>query len=136
VFDRVGLFDPTLGVRPGRVVGSEETDLCYRLERAGGRLAYEPAAAVSHPVAAAKLTKAWFRKRAYHAGRTACLVELHHLGRGRLLRRNITRLFRRSSSGAATQSQPERAGLGARLFLARFRLVFAAGYLVQLVRGG
>ena len=121
-------------MRPGRVVGSEETDLCYRLERSGGRLVYEPAAAVSHPVGATKLTKAWFNKRAYHAGRTACLVELRHLGRGRLLRRNVARIFRRPTSKGVGPPHGERPGAAARLFLAQFRVLFTAGYLAQFVK--
>jgi GT2 family glycosyltransferase len=134
VFDKVGLFDPALGVRPGRAVGSEETDLCYRLEQAGGRLLYEPRAHVKHPVPASKLTKRWFRRRAYHAGRTACLVETKHLGRGSLLRRNLVRLGRRSAPPPAAAPRRETAPLAAKLFLARFRLLFAAGYLAAFIR--
>ena len=133
VFGQVGLFDPALGVRPGRVVGSEETDLCYRIERAGGRLVYEPRAHVTHPVPAGKLTKQWFRRRAYHAGRTACLVELRHFSRGALLARNLPRVFtrRRSAGGVVAASAPS---MAARLFLAEFRLLFAVGYLRELLR--
>ena len=136
VFETVGQFDPQLGVRPGRVVGSEETDLCYRLERAGGRIVYEPHAEVSHPVPASKLTKRWFRRRAYHAGRTGCLVELRHLGRARLFGRNLKRLF--LSKPAAEQAKPaphDRPSWRAALFLARFRLLFALGYLAQFLKG-
>ena len=132
VFDAVGPFDPALGVRPGRIVGSEETDLCYRLERAGGRLLYEPRAEVTHPVAPAKLTKPWFRRRAYHAGRTACVVELKHLGRGELLRRDLARLgARRARLG---QHRERRASLDALLFLAEFRALFATGYLTRFLK--
>jgi GT2 family glycosyltransferase len=135
VFDLVGLFDPELGVRPGRVIGSEETDLCYRLEHAGGRVIYEPHAEVSHPVPAAKLTKRWFRRRAYHAGRTACLVELRHLGRARLFGRNVKRLFSRAPAAPASASPHDRLPWRAGVFLLRFRLVFALGYAVQLIKG-
>ncbi len=133
VFGQVGLFDPALGVRPGRLIGSEETDLCYRLERAGGRLVYEPRAHVTHPVPTAKLTKHWFRRRAYHAGRTACLVELRHAGRGALLARNLPRAVgrRRSAAGVVAGPAPP---MAARFFLAEFRLLFALGYLRELLR--
>jgi len=135
VFDAVGLFDPELGVRPGRVVGSEETDLCYRLERAGGRIVYEPQAEVVHPVPVAKLTKRWFRRRAYHAGRTACLVELRHLGRARLFGRNVKRLFSPPPAEHAAPAPHEHPSWHAALFLARFRLLFALGYAAQFLRG-
>jgi len=133
VFGQVGLFDPALGVRPGRLVGSEETDLCYRIERVGGRLVYEPRAHVTHPVPAAKLTKQWFRRRAYHAGRTACLVELRHFSRAALLARNLGRLLTRPkpAPGVAALHPPP---MAARLFLAEFRLLFALGYLAVLLR--
>jgi GT2 family glycosyltransferase len=133
VFEKVGLFDPALGVRPGRVVGSEETDMCYRIERAGGRVLYEPRAHVTHLVPAAKLSKQWFRRRAYHAGRTACLVELRYFSRAALLARNLPRVFARPKPmpGAGEPSAPS---MAARLFLAEFRLLFALGYLGQLLR--
>lgn len=131
VFDEVGLFDPALGVRPGRLVGSEETDLCYRLERAGGRLLYEPRAEVAHLVTPAKLHKGRFRQWAYHAGRTACLVELKHLGRAEIVRRDLARLAARPAGG--TQRGEGRASFEAVLFLAEFRALFAAGYLRRLL---
>ena len=134
VFGKVGLFDPVFGVRPGKVVGSEETDLCYRLERAGGRLLYEPRAQVAHPVAGAKLTKRWLRRRAFHAGRTACLVELKHLGRGGLIRRNLARLCGPPREARIERPRRERGRLNALLFLAEFRLLFACGYLSAFLK--
>jgi len=128
VFEKVGLFDPAFGVRPGEVVGSEETDLCYRLEHVGGRLIYEPRAQVTHPVAAAKLTRPWLRRRAFHAGRTACLVELKHLGPGALIWRNLTRLCGPPPKARIEQPRRERGVLNALCFLAEFRLLFACGY--------
>ena len=133
VFDTVGVFDPALGVRPGRMIGSEETDLCYRLEQAGGRLVYEPRAQVTHPVAATKLTKPWFRRRAYHAGRTACLVERKHMSADQLLRLNFTRLAGPPPQIRIALPRQAPAQAGAAAFLAEFRLLFATGYLGQFL---
>ncbi|MBN1918668.1 MAG: glycosyltransferase [Verrucomicrobia bacterium] len=135
VFERIGLFDPELGVRPGRVVGSEETDICYRVERAGGVILYEPRATVTHSVPAAKCDKRWFRRRAYHAGRTACLIELRHVGRTRLFCRNVQRLLSRVPGASATPPSGKPPSWDATLFLARFRLLFMLGYLAQFLRG-
>ncbi len=134
VFDRIGLFDPALGFRAGGVVGAEETDLCYRLEQAGGRLVYEPRARVTHPAPAAKLTRRYFRRRGYSAGRRACQLEVKHFSMYGLLRRNLARLGGPPASARLDVPRQRRVPIEALLFLAEFRLLFAAGYLVEFLR--
>jgi glycosyltransferase involved in cell wall biosynthesis len=63
--ERVGAFRTDLG-RVGKcLLGSEETELLERIARAGGRLLYEPAAAVGHRAPAARLRRRWFWSRCY-----------------------------------------------------------------------
>ncbi|HEY8606317.1 MAG TPA: glycosyltransferase family A protein [Noviherbaspirillum sp.] len=49
LFDRIGGFDPRLGVGQ-RFGAGEETDLVLRALRAGAHIDFEPAAIVSHPL--------------------------------------------------------------------------------------
>jgi glycosyltransferase involved in cell wall biosynthesis len=74
VFDRVGLFDPALGVAGRRRLECDEIELCWRIRRAGGRIYYCGGAGVSHVVPAERLSKRFFRNRSYWRGRTAGLI--------------------------------------------------------------
>jgi glycosyltransferase involved in cell wall biosynthesis len=66
--ERAGGFRPGLD-RSGRsLISGGDTDLVRRIEAAGGRIAYWPAATVRHRIAAERLTKTWFRRRALAQG--------------------------------------------------------------------
>jgi mycofactocin system glycosyltransferase len=66
--DAVGGFDTTLCV-------GEDVDLVWRLTRAGWRVRYEPAAAVTHPTR--PTVGAWLRQRAAYGASAAPLVRRH-----------------------------------------------------------
>ena len=68
--DRVGPFDTRLGLAGAWRVESEEADLCWRIQQTGGAVYYCGRAIVAHVVPAARITKRYFRRRAYWAGRT------------------------------------------------------------------
>ena len=72
---RVGLFDPALGPHPGRPMLAEETEVCWRIQAAGGSVYYCGAAVVSHVIPEARLTKRSLRSRAYWTGRTWGLLD-------------------------------------------------------------
>lgn len=73
--NRVGLFDPTLGPHGRRRMMAEETELCWRIQWAGGGVYYCGRAVVMHPVPNARITKRYFRQRACWGGRTWRLVD-------------------------------------------------------------
>jgi GT2 family glycosyltransferase len=67
---RVGLFNPGLGYRGNRRMTHEETELVWRIQKAGGAVYYCGRAVVAHRISASrKLTKRFFRRRAYWQGR-------------------------------------------------------------------
>ncbi|GAB4406453.1 MAG: hypothetical protein Kow00123_19080 [Anaerolineales bacterium] len=79
-FDRVGLFRPALGRRPGSLLSGEEIDLFRRVLRAGGTVAYTPHAVVHHIIPASRLTPAFLRRRAWWEGKTLALLDRIHRG--------------------------------------------------------
>lgn len=74
VLDRVGCFDTTLGPAGRWRIESEETDLCWRVQQAGGPVYYCGRAVVAHVVPDARMTKRYFRERAWWGGRTWALL--------------------------------------------------------------
>lgn len=59
-FERYGLFRTDLGPCPGSEMRGEDTEFGERVLREGGRLRYEPAAVVFHPVSEHRLNKRYF----------------------------------------------------------------------------
>lgn len=69
VFERVGGFSAEVGRVGRKPVGCEETELCIRAQAAtGGRIVYDPAAAVTHQVTAERATWRYFRTRCFMEG--------------------------------------------------------------------
>jgi glucosyl-dolichyl phosphate glucuronosyltransferase len=91
--DLVGFFDTALGPVAGRRIQSEETDLCWRIQQAGRAVYYCGAAVVAHVVPAARLTKQYFRTRAYWGGKTWLLVDRKDIFEVRLM--DLVRAARR-----------------------------------------
>lgn len=73
VFDRVGFFDERLG--PGRSGMSEDVEYAQRLLRSGGRIGYEPKAAVYHEVDWDRLNEDFFRTWHEQQGRSRLLYK-------------------------------------------------------------
>lgn len=73
LFSRVGLFDERLG--PGRSGISEDVEFAQRINRHGGRIGYEPRAAVYHEVDWSRLTEEFFRLRHEQQGRSRLLYK-------------------------------------------------------------
>jgi glycosyltransferase involved in cell wall biosynthesis len=64
VFERFGMFDPTLGRKgAATLLSNEETALMEKIGRE--HIYYQPTAAVDHVVPADRISLTWFRKRAY-----------------------------------------------------------------------
>src|SRR5262245_41483971 len=77
VFARIGLFNERLG--PGRSGISEDVEFAHRLIESGGRIGYEPAAAVYHEVDWSRLTEEFFRKRHEQQGRSRLIYKQQSL---------------------------------------------------------
>ncbi|MCS7173069.1 MAG: glycosyltransferase family 2 protein [Armatimonadetes bacterium] len=68
--ERVGGFSGRLGRFGNRLLSGEDLELCRRIQRAGGEVYYCGGACVAHLVTPERLTRAFFRRRAYWQGRT------------------------------------------------------------------
>jgi len=73
--ERVGGFDPRLGPRGSCHLVGDETELCWRIQRAGGGVYYCGPAVVEHIVPPSRMTKRWFRLRAYRQGQSDVMIQ-------------------------------------------------------------
>jgi glycosyltransferase involved in cell wall biosynthesis len=85
-FERFGNFDLRLGRRGRSLRSCEEIELCLRIERGGGEVAYEPGARVRHRVESARLSPRWLIRRFAAQGFSEAIVEWKHFGREGLRR--------------------------------------------------
>jgi len=81
VLARVGLFDTGLGRFDKGLLCGEDTNLCYRIQKANGPVYFCRDASVHHVVPSSRMTKRFFRERAYWQGITEGLFE--QMGTGR-----------------------------------------------------
>jgi glucosyl-dolichyl phosphate glucuronosyltransferase len=74
---RVGGFSTALGRKGGRLLSNEEILLQRQLRRLGYATYYDPHISVRHHIPASRLTKSWFKRRAYWQGVSNALLESH-----------------------------------------------------------
>jgi len=79
-FEEHGAFSPHLGLRGRRRLYCEETEMCLRIERGGGRVVYSPLSRVRHCVEASRLTARWLSHRFLAQGRSEAIVNWMHGG--------------------------------------------------------
>lgn len=84
VFERAGVFSTEVGRVGKKPVGCEETELCIRaLNALGGRILYDPEAAVDHKVTPERATWRYFRTRCQMEGLSkAQVVRMAGSGQG------------------------------------------------------
>jgi len=76
VFSKFGLFDTQFGRTLNRPFQTgEETDLFMRIDKAGGRIHYNPRARVYHTIHPQRLLPEWFFEQAYWIGVSFALTE-------------------------------------------------------------
>jgi glycosyltransferase involved in cell wall biosynthesis len=80
VFERVGLFSPHLGLRGTRQRFCEETELCLRIERTGGRVVFSQTSRVRHCVDSSRFSAAWLARRFAAQGRSEAILNWMHGG--------------------------------------------------------
>jgi glycosyltransferase involved in cell wall biosynthesis len=79
-FERFGGFSHHLGRTGSSLLSCEETELCLRIERGGGRVVYTPEAPVEHHVDASRITEGWMIDRFGAQGRSEAIVDWQHGG--------------------------------------------------------
>ena len=62
------------------LLSCEETELCLRIERGGGRVVYTPNAKVEHHVDASRITERWMVDRFGAQGRSEAILDWQHGG--------------------------------------------------------
>ena len=72
--EKVGTFDPRLGVVGRKLYRGEETDLIERALKLGLKIAYDPALTVFHRIGTDRVRKAYFRKLFFDAGQGRALM--------------------------------------------------------------
>ncbi len=103
-FLRCGEFSRHLGRRGRSLRSCEETELGLRLERAGARVRYAPAAGVRHRVEAGRLSERWMVARFAAQGESEAIVDWMHWGLWGL--RQGTRAARERLATAALEQGP------------------------------
>lgn len=79
-FERFGPFSTDLGRKGRSLLSGEETEVCLRIERGGGAIAYVPGARVRHLTDAGRITPGWLERRFFAQGRTEAVIDWRHGG--------------------------------------------------------
>jgi GT2 family glycosyltransferase len=99
-FERFGGFSTKLGRKGKSLLSGEETEICLRIERSGGKILYVPGAGVRHVTPAERVTPAWMARRFQAQGRSEAIINWGHAGlRG--LRRGLRMYVRNAIGGRA-----------------------------------
>jgi glycosyltransferase involved in cell wall biosynthesis len=84
---RFGRFREDLGVVAGNPISGEDTELFSRIESQGGRVGFAPYAVVHHLIGPERLTRAYFRRKAFAYGiGSAVTGGRHHNGVDKILK--------------------------------------------------
>ena len=70
LFDKIGLFDTSLGRQGKSLMGGEESELFERIAREGHKWYYIPEAVMYHIIPAEKLTTEYFERLCYNTGKS------------------------------------------------------------------
>jgi glycosyltransferase involved in cell wall biosynthesis len=125
-----GGFSATVGPLGRHQLVHDETDLCYRLEHAGGVVWYTPDAIVDHHVIAERLTPRWMLARHATGGQSAAVFVLRNRG----LLRAVWRLWWLYRGALASLPWDGREPVDAERFARECRRPEALGYARGLVR--
>ncbi len=92
--ERVGGFREGLDREGASLLSGGDTEVIRRIAAAGGQIRYWPAATAHHHIAAERLTRAWFRRRAEAQGQTDVLATYRRRPPVRVLAREALRPLR------------------------------------------
>ncbi|MCW5891456.1 MAG: glycosyltransferase family 2 protein [bacterium] len=125
-----GGFSRLVGPRGRHQLVHDETDLCYRLEHAGGTILYLPDAVVDHVVLPERISPAWMLRRASTGGQSAAVFILRNRG----VLRALWRLRWLYGASFLTLPYAPREPIDAGRFARECRRREAWGYLRGLLR--
>lgn len=125
-----GGFSTRIGVTGARLLGHEETDLCFRLDRAGHEIRYAPDAIVDHWVLPERLSPRWFVERHRTRGESSALFELRNRGLHRAMGRVRWHYGRHLLARPYAPAEP----VDAERLATECQRQEALGYLIGLVR--
>ena len=126
-----GGFSEIIGLRGRHQLLHEETDLCYRLEHAGGIIRYVPDAVVDHQIGTERLSPGWMLRRHYHGGESTAVFVLRNRG----VLRAIWRVWWQYAQALATVPYAVRDPIDPKRFARECQRREALGYVACLVRG-
>lgn len=75
VFDLVGKFNPSLGRQGNNLLSNEESELFWRIHRAGIKPIYNPNAIIYHRIPKERATLEWVLRRYYWQGRSESILD-------------------------------------------------------------
>jgi glucosyl-dolichyl phosphate glucuronosyltransferase len=81
IFEKTAWFNKYFGRKGSSLMSYEEIELCYRIEKLGGKIVYLPTAEVIHLIKMERISKEWFKTRIYWQGRSEGLFEWMHFGK-------------------------------------------------------
>ena len=125
-----GGFSELIGLRGRHQLLHEETDLCYRLEHAGGLIRYAPAAVVDHQIGTDRLSPGWMLRRYYHGGESTAVFILRNRG----VARAVWRVWWQYADALARLPYDPREPIDPERFAAECRRREALGYVASLLR--
>lgn len=127
---RLGGFSRHMGLRGGEQLQHEETDLCFRIDRAGEEIRYAPDAIVDHRILTDRLTPEWLLRRYRSGGRSAAIFILKNRG----LLRALWRVRWLYGADLLARRYVPRAPVDAGRLVRECRRQEAVGYVVGLAR--
>ena len=125
-----GGFSATVGPLGRHQLVHDETDLCYRLEHAGGVVWYAPDAVVDHHVLPERVTPHWMLRRHWSGGQSAAVFILRNRG----LLRAVWRLWWLYRGALTALPYDTREPIDPHRFAHECRRREALGYVTGLVR--
>lgn len=76
IFDKVGLFNTSLGRVHQKLISWDETELCMRIYKSGLKIAYTPDTLVHHIINKKRTTRGWLIRRIYSDGKSQVISEV------------------------------------------------------------
>jgi len=125
-----GGFSASVGPLGRQQLVHDETDLCYRLEHAGGTVWYTPDAVVDHYVVPERLSPHWMLRRHWTGGQSAAVFILRNRG----FLRAVWRLWWLYRGALTTLPYDTREPIDPGRFADECRRREALGYVTGLVR--
>jgi GT2 family glycosyltransferase len=80
VFETAGAFSTDYGRKGPSLLSYSETEMFFRIARAGWRIVYVPGAGIDHLVSGTRLNRDWFKRRIHWQGRSMGRFDREHFG--------------------------------------------------------